>query len=52
MWASVTMAWYKLQGVGGGGGLQIRMAAVNALNKQSWTADKGWSSCLRGWTAG
>jgi hypothetical protein len=27
-------------------GLQIRRAAANILNKQSRTADKGWSSSL------
>jgi len=27
-------------------GLQIRRVATNILNKQSWTADKGWSSSL------
>jgi len=27
-------------------GLQIWKVAVNLLNKQSWTADKGWSSSL------
>ncbi|KAJ4428691.1 hypothetical protein ANN_25684 [Periplaneta americana] len=29
-----------------GDGLQIWRVAVNILNKQSWTADKGWSSSL------
>jgi hypothetical protein len=29
-----------------GDGLQIRMVAVNILNKQSWTADKAWSFSL------
>jgi hypothetical protein len=28
----------------GGDGLQIWKVAANILNKQSWTADKGWSS--------
>jgi hypothetical protein len=28
----------------GGGGLQIRTVAANILNKQSRTADKGWTS--------
>jgi hypothetical protein len=28
-------------------GLQIRRIAVNVLNKQLRTADKGWSSSLR-----
>jgi hypothetical protein len=30
----------------GGDGLQIWREAANILNKQSWTADKGWSSSL------
>jgi hypothetical protein len=30
----------------GGKGLQIWMAAANLLNKESRTADKGWSSSL------
>jgi hypothetical protein len=30
----------------GGDGLQIWRAAANILNKQSRTADKGWSSSL------
>jgi hypothetical protein len=30
----------------GGDDLQIRRVAVNILNKQSLTADKGWSSSL------
>ena len=29
-----------------GDGLQIWRVAANILNKQSWTADKGWSSSL------
>jgi len=44
-WVPVTTAWYTLR---------LRMeewppiwkAAVNILNKQSQTADKGWSSSL------
>jgi hypothetical protein len=42
---SVTMAWYVLR-------LQMEewapiwRVAVNILNKQSWTADKRWSSSL------
>jgi hypothetical protein len=27
-------------------GLQIRRVHANILNKQSWTADRGWSSSL------
>jgi hypothetical protein len=30
----------------GGEGLQIWRGAANILNKQTWTADKGWSSDL------
>ena len=45
-WVPVTTAWRVLR-------LRIeerppiwRVAANNKLNKQSWTADKGWSSSL------
>jgi hypothetical protein len=38
------------QVAGGGGSLQIWRVAANILNKQSWTADEGWSSRLGvGW---
>jgi hypothetical protein len=30
----------------GGDAIQIWRVAANILNKQSWTADKGWSSRL------
>jgi hypothetical protein len=30
----------------GGDALQFWKVAVNILNKQLWTADKGWSSSL------
>jgi hypothetical protein len=30
----------------GGNALKVRREAANILNKQSWTADKGWSSSL------
>jgi hypothetical protein len=30
----------------GGDGLQIRRVSANILNKQSRTADRGWSSSL------
>jgi len=30
----------------GGEGLQIWKVAANILNKQVWTADKGWHSSL------
>jgi hypothetical protein len=36
----------------GGDVLQIRRVVVNVLNKQSRTADKGWSSSLGGWARG
>jgi hypothetical protein len=29
-----------------GDGIQIWRLAMNVLNKQSWTANKGWSSSL------
>jgi len=29
-----------------GDGVQIRRVAPNTLNKESWKADKGWSSSL------
>jgi hypothetical protein len=35
---------------GGGNGLQIWRVAVNILNKQSQTDDKGWSSSLGVWS--
>jgi hypothetical protein len=33
----------------GGNALQFWRVAANMLNKQSRTADKGWSSSLRVW---
>jgi hypothetical protein len=36
----------------GGDALQLWMVVANILNKQSRTADKGWSSSLGGWTWG
>jgi hypothetical protein len=36
------------QVVDGGDGLQIWRVAANVLNKQSRTADRGWSSSLGG----
>jgi len=39
---------YPIQnGVAGGDGFQIWRVDANVLNKQSQTADKGWSSSLR-----
>jgi hypothetical protein len=35
-----------------GDGLQIWRVAANMLNKQSLTADSGWSSSLGGWARG
>jgi hypothetical protein len=35
-----------------GDGLQIWRVAANILNKQSRTADSGWSSSLGGWAVG
>jgi hypothetical protein len=34
------------QVVEGGNALQVWREAANILNKQSWTADKGWSSSM------
>jgi hypothetical protein len=34
------------QVVDGGDGLQIWRVTANILNKQTWMADKGWSSSL------
>jgi hypothetical protein len=36
----------RLRVAGGGDGLQIWREALNVLNKQSRTVDKGWSSSL------
>jgi len=36
----------------GGDGRQIWRVTANILNKQSRTADKGWSSILGGWARG
>jgi len=40
------MARYRV--AGGGDGLQIWIVAANILNKQSRTANNGWSSILVG----
>jgi hypothetical protein len=37
-----SMVWPQV--VDGGDGLQIWRIAVNILNKQSWTAERGWPS--------
>jgi hypothetical protein len=39
-----SMVWPQV--VDGGYGLQIWRIAVNILNKQSWTAERGWPSSL------
>jgi hypothetical protein len=39
-----------IQGASSGSGLQIWRAAANILNKQSRTADKGWSSSSGIWS--
>jgi hypothetical protein len=41
-----------LQLVDGGYSPQILRVAANILSKQSWTADKGWSSNFGGWARG
>jgi hypothetical protein len=47
---SVAMLWITCHHgmmcpqVADGDSLQIRMVAANILNKQSWTADRGWPS--------
>ena len=46
MWVPVTTAWRVPWFADGGVGLQIWRLAANILNKQSWTADQKWSSCL------
>ena len=47
-WVPVT-AWRVPWVTDGGVGLQIWRLAANVLNKQSWTADQVWSSCLGVW---
>jgi hypothetical protein len=42
-WLTI-MAWVA----DGGNGFQIWKVAANILNKQSWTADKGWLGVGRG----
>jgi hypothetical protein len=43
-WISCHHGMARPQVADGGGGLQVWRAAANILNKQSRTADKGWSS--------
>jgi hypothetical protein len=42
----VTTAWHIVRLLDRGDGLQLWRAAADILNKQSQTADKGWSSNL------
>jgi hypothetical protein len=42
MWVPVTTE----RTVTGGDALQIRRVAANIFNKESWTANKGWTSSL------
>jgi hypothetical protein len=46
-WVPCHHGMARPQVVDGGDALQFWRAAANILNKQSWTADKGWSSSLR-----
>jgi hypothetical protein len=45
-WVPCHYGMARPQVADGGDGLQIRRVAANILNKQSRTADKGWSSSL------
>jgi hypothetical protein len=45
-WVACHHGMARPQVADGGDGLQVRRVAVNILNKQSWTADKGWSFSL------
>jgi hypothetical protein len=45
-WVPCHHGMARPQVAGGGNGLQIWRVAANTLNKQSRTADKGWSSIL------
>jgi hypothetical protein len=45
-WVPCHHSMARPQVADGGDGLQIWRVAANILNKQSWTADKGWSSSL------
>jgi hypothetical protein len=45
-WVPCHHGMARLQVADGGDGLQIWKVAANILNKQSRTADKGWSSSL------
>jgi hypothetical protein len=42
-WVPCHHGMARTQAADGGDGLQLRKVAVNKLNKQSQTADKGWS---------
>jgi hypothetical protein len=43
---SVSLVTVRPQFADGGDGLQMRSVAEDTLNKQSWSADNGWSSSL------
>jgi hypothetical protein len=45
-WVSRHHGMARPQVADGGDALQFWREAANILNKQSWTADKGWSSSL------
>jgi hypothetical protein len=45
-WVPCHHGMARPQFAGGGDGLQILKVAANILNKQSRTADRGWSSGL------
>jgi hypothetical protein len=51
-WAPCHHSMERPQVAGGGDGLQVWRVAANILNKQSWTADKQWSSNWVGWVRG
>jgi len=46
LWVPCHHGMVHPQVANGGERLQIQRVAVNILNKQSWAADKGWSSSL------
>jgi hypothetical protein len=45
-WVPCHNGMARRQVVDGGDTIQLCRAAANILNKQSWTANKGWSSSL------
>jgi hypothetical protein len=49
LWAVVlplSVYFFSLRVAYGGDGLHVRRVAANLMNKQSWTAEKWWSSSL------